>query len=76
VERLEFLFRSVPSQATINKLVVRHSISLERRRLSCNVTSLRYKKEIVATVTMSVQFSLIHCQLTVKSFLFLLYVVR
>ena len=75
MESIEYLFRSVTSQATYNKLVVRYSITLERGRLSCIVTSLRYKKENVAKVTLSVQFSLIHCQLTVKSFLFLLGVV-
>jgi hypothetical protein len=72
VERIEYLFRSVSSQATCNKLVVRDSITLERGRLSCNVTNLRCKNEIVATVTMSAQVSLIQCQLTVKGFLFLL----
>ena len=54
MERIEYLFRSVSSQATCNKLVVRHSITLERGRLSCKVTYVRYKREIVATVTMSV----------------------
>jgi hypothetical protein len=47
VERIEYLFRSVSSQATCNKLVVRDSITLERGRLSYNVTYVRYKKELL-----------------------------
>ena len=66
MKRIECLFRSVSSQATNNKLVVRYIVSLERRRLLCNVTQVRYKKEIVATVKLSVEFFYIHCHLTVK----------
>ena len=72
MERIEYLFRSVSSQAAYNKFVIRYSISLDRGRLSCNV---RYKKEIVTTVPMTIQCSFVHSQLTVKSFPFLLCVV-